>query len=179
MTLEEVEWVQKLKQGDQKAASSLLCHYRGRVVRLAARTLGRESEAEDVAQDAFIQAFRNIGSLHDNEAFSTWLYRIVVRLCVDRSRRFWWSREKTVERGLENRAAQSGEIETQIVTRQLLDKLSPVLRATLVLRLVEELEYEEISKILGIPVGTVKSRLAAARTQFRQLWREAGNETKL
>jgi RNA polymerase sigma-70 factor (ECF subfamily) len=64
------------------------------------------------------------------------------------------------------------------LVEQLLNKLSPANRATLVLRVVEGLEYEEISKILSIPVGTVRSRLCAARVQFRKLWREASQESE-
>jgi RNA polymerase sigma-70 factor (ECF subfamily) len=178
MTLEETEWVTRAKAGDERATACLIGRYRARVVRLAARTLHRSGDSEDVAQDAFIQAFRNLKNLKSDEAFSTWLYRIVIRMCIDRSRRFWWSKETPVDIDDERTQAAESSSDTKILVEQLLNKLSPANRATLVLRVVEGLEYEEISKILSIPVGTVRSRLCAARVQFRKLWREASQESE-
>lgn len=164
-------WVARARHRDETAYRWLLDHYRSRAVRLAAHVLRRDSEAEDVAQEAFIQAFRSLPSLSANGSFSTWLMRIVVRLCIDRLRAARWKRELYTDFQIEPGCAEgTGKIETRILVGQLLDRLTPPARAALVLRELEGMDYDQISRILGVPIGTVRSRLNSARAQFRQLW---------
>ncbi len=168
--LDERSWVARARVGDEAAFAWLLSRYRKRAVRLAAHVLRRDADAEDVAQDAFIQAFRNLRKLESDASFSTWLFRIVVRLSIDRTRSARWTRETGGDdvEGVELSSASA--IETRIVVEQLLDRLTPAVRAALVLREIEGLEYDEIAAVLAVPVGTVRSRLHAARAQFRELW---------
>lgn len=177
---EEVAWIARAKTGDEAAFRWLLARYRPHVMRLAAHVLRRESEAEDAAQDAFIRAFANIRSFRGQSRFATWLYRIVVRACLDRRRHARWQAETTEleeERiGAEDAVGPAGEVETRLLVEELLGQLSPPIRAALVLREIEGLDYSEIAQVLAIPVGTVRSRLAAAREQFRALWSEALRE---
>lgn len=176
---EEALWVARAQTGDQAAFRWLLARYRPNVLRLAMHVLRREGEAEDAAQEAFVRAFGSICSFRAQSRFSTWLYKIAVRVCLDKRRLARWDAESSPL--VEDRAAPeavetTGEIETRLLVEQLLSKLSPPIRAALVLREIEELEYSEIAQILGIPIGTVRSRLSAARAQFRALWAEALRE---
>lgn len=83
---EEAGWLSRARAGDEAAYRWLLDRYRARAVRLAAHVLRHEGEAEDVAQEAFVKAFRRLPSFRGEGRFSAWLFGIVVRLCLDRRR---------------------------------------------------------------------------------------------
>ena len=172
---EEAYWIRLARSGNESAFKWLLERYRSRAVRLASHILHGSGEAEDVAQEAFIRAFREIAHFREDSGFYTWLYRIVTRICLDRQRlsRF----KKETSHPIETCVSSDTNSDARLLVESLLDKLSPSMRATLVLRELEGLEYEEIAKILGVPVGTIRSRLNTARAQFRQLYTEAIKET--
>ncbi|HZP81783.1 MAG TPA: RNA polymerase sigma factor [Chthonomonadaceae bacterium] len=168
---EERAWLDRCAEGDERAIRWVLHRYRDRVVRLAAHVLHNSREAEDVAQEAFVKAFRQIGQFRGESGFYAWLYRIVVNLCLDRMRRKCVTAEMPLEDGaLPTLVAQSPDIDKCLAVTQILDSLTPPMRAALVLREVEGLEYAEIAAVLQIPVGTVRSRLNSAREQFRRRW---------
>lgn len=169
---EERRWVALCRLGDQTAVAHLIERHRNRLVRTASNILRDRHEAEDVAQDAFLKAFREIHRLRDDRAFAGYLYRICVRLCMDRLRlkRAQPSEFDRIE------DHEGGKIEDRVVIEKLLRVLPPDLRATLVLREIEQLSYEEVAEVMHVPVGTVRSRLHAARERFRKLWMEAVKE---
>jgi RNA polymerase sigma-70 factor (ECF subfamily) len=168
---EEREWLDRCAQGDERAIRWILHQYRDRVVRLAAHVLHNPREAEDVAQEAFVKAFRQVGQFRGESGFYAWLYRIVINLCLDRMRRKCSSSEMPLEEGVHvSQVALGPDVEKCIAVEQVLDSLTAPMRAALVLREVEGLEYAEIAAVLDIPVGTVRSRLNAAREQFRKRW---------
>lgn len=169
---EEAAWVSRARAGDETAYRWLLERYRARAVRLAAHVLRHEGEAEDVAQEAFIKAFRRLPSFRGEGRFSAWLFGIVVRLCLDRRRSARWTREVSEEIA-PLASAPADDPDMRLLMETLLDRLSPPMRAALILREMEGLDYDEIAQTLGIPVGTVRSRLHAARAQFRALWMAA------
>ncbi len=175
---EEALWLARARAGDEAAYRWLLGRYRARVVRLAAHVLRREGEAEDVAQETFLKAFRRLPSFRGEGRFSAWLFGIAVRLCLDRRRSARWAREvpedATPPPASPIPSAEAAD--TRLLVETLLDRLSPPMRAALVLREMEGLEYDEIAATLGVPVGTVRSRLHAARAQFRALWTAALKE---
>ena len=174
---EERRWIDLARAGDDRAFRWLLERYRSRVVRLAAHVTRRPDEAEDIAQEAFVRAFRGLRGFRGGSRFYTWLYRIVVRLCVERSRRRAWRSEAPGSSRLvavEDPGPCEGTAE-RVLVESLLWRLNPAMRAALVLRELEGLPYEEIARILAVPVGTIRSRLHAARAQFRALY-EAANE---
>ena len=174
---EESAWVARARAGEARAYRWLLSRYRDRAVRLAAHVLRRPDEAEDVAQEAFVKAFRNLNSFRGEGRFYTWLYHIVVRICLDRKRLARWDSEGTP---LDESAfiEHQSESNSRLLVETLLDQLTPPMRAALVLRELEGLEYEEIAKVLGIPIGTVRSRLNTARGLFRELWQAACREAE-
>jgi RNA polymerase sigma-70 factor (ECF subfamily) len=172
---EEREWLRRCREGDERAFRALLSRYRGRALYLAARMLGDGADAEDVVQEAFLRVFRSIRAFRGDARFHSWLYRIVVNLCLDRLR----SRPPCPTLSLDDdqhvlsppgTGSPDSAWETRLRVEALLARLSPELRATLLLREMGGLSYEEIARELRIPVGTVRSRLSAAREQFRRLW---------
>ena len=162
----ERQWVARCRKGDEDALTLLVAKHRARLIRTASNLLRDRHEAEDVSQEAFIKAFREIGKLRDDRAFSGFLYRICVRLCMDRLR---LKRVDTTEYDLTSTTV-NDEIEDRLLVQKLLDRMPYDLRTTLVLRELEQLSYEEIADSMGVPVGTVRSRLHAARLKFRSLW---------
>lgn len=175
--VEESGWLARAATGEEPAFRWLLNRHRTAVVRLAAHILGRPDEAEDVAQETFIRAFRGLRSFRGDSPFSTWLLHIAVRVCSERRRRKWWDAETPLD---EARPDPSGAdaTDTRLLVASLLDRLSPCSRAVLVLREMDGLEYEEIAQVMNVPVGTVRSRLHVARERFRQMWTEATREAE-
>lgn len=178
--VEETQWIERARAGDECAYRWILDRYRERVIRLATHILRQPDEAEDAAQEAFIRAFRKLDGFREDGRFSAWLFRITTRICLDRRRRrTWWADETGAPAAarLERATRDCSEaVVTELVVAALLDRLSPGVRAVLVLRELEGLEYSEIAAALGVPIGTVRSRLNSARSQFRILWLEAMRE---
>lgn len=172
IALQERQWVARCRAGDEAALGMLIARHRNRLLRTAANLLRDRHEAEDVSQEAFLKAFRELHKLRDDRAFSGFLYRICVRLCMDRLR---LKRAETAEfDSIEPH--QGGTVENRIVIEKLLAQLPAELRATLVLREMEQLSYEEVATVMNVPIGTVRSRLHTARERFRKLWVEAVGE---
>jgi RNA polymerase sigma-70 factor (ECF subfamily) len=169
---QERQWVERCRAGDQSSVGCLIAKHRNRLIRTATNLLRDRHEAEDVAQESFLKAFREITKLRDDRAFSGYLYRICVRLCMDRLR---LKRAELVEFD-SAQPHQGGAVENRVVIEKLLSQLAPELRTTLVLREMEQLSYEEVAEIMRVPVGTVRSRLHTARERFRKLWIEAIGE---
>lgn len=169
LKIDELACVARLRAGDETAMNIVVARHRERLIRVAANLLHDRHEAEDVAQDAFIKAFREIGKLRDDRAFSGYIYKICVRLCMDRIR----SRKPTAEAAERGEGGTDHRVETKILVHELLDSLPTEQKETLVLREMEQLSYDEVADILGIPVGTVRSRLHAAREKFRAVYLEA------
>ena len=172
LALEELQWIERCRHGDEAAMGALIAKHRTRLVRVAANVLRDSYEAEDVTQDAFLKAFRELHKLRDDCAFSGYIYRICVRLCMDRLRS-----RKTESMVVDTPEPSRGtQIETKVVIEDLLGELTPELRMTLVLREMEQLSYEEVADMMKVPVGTVRSRLHTARERFRDLWVSAIGE---
>lgn len=169
---EDALLLERCRLGNEDALRVMIDRHRGRLIRTAANILRDSNEAEDVAQDAFLKAFKELASLRDDRAFSGYIYRICVRLCMDRLR------ARRAEPGEFELADDhnGSEVENKVLVEKLLAQLSPDLRMTLVLREMEQLSYEEIAESLNVPVGTVRSRLHAARERFRTLWINATRE---
>lgn len=161
--------IARCQAGEREAFSLLLHRYRDRVVNLAYQLMNKREDAEDVAQDAFTQAFTSIKSFRGESQFFTWIYRITVNLCLQRRRR-----QRPEESTDEYELSTTQRVEDQVVTKMLvertLSRMSEPLRVALVLRDMQDLSYEEVAGVLNIPIGTVRSRLNEARRQFREAW---------
>ena len=169
---QERQWVARCREGDENALGMLIARHRNRLVRTATNLLRDRYEAEDVAQEAFLKGFRELPKLRDDRAFSGYLYRICVRLCMDRLR---LKRAELTEFD-SVQPHEGGAVENRVVIEKLLSQLPAELRTTLVLREMEQLSYEEVAEVMRVPIGTVRSRLHTARERFRKLWVEAVGE---
>ncbi|MDT4969627.1 MAG: hypothetical protein QOJ64_4364 [Acidobacteriota bacterium] len=167
---------QKAAKGDMSAFEELYRRHHRRVFSLCLRMTQNISEAEDLAQEAFVQLFRKIGSFRGESAFTTWLHRLTVNQVLMHFRKRSVRDEKTTEEGDTPDQAVLGTDNPnrmRVVDRIALDNaialLPPGYRTVFVLHDVEGYEHEEISKMLGCAVGTSKSQLHKARMKLRTL----------
>jgi RNA polymerase sigma-70 factor (ECF subfamily) len=137
--------------------------------------LQHKEDAQDAAQDVFLKAFRSLGGFKQDASLYTWLYRIGVNTCLDYRKK---SRPETLEDEsfVEDLPSFAPSPEHQYQSKEIgqaiqraLEKLSGDLRATIILKEIEELSYEEIAETLRISIGTVKSRISRAREELRRL----------
>lgn len=163
--------------GDQAAFGTLVAMHERVVFRTALAALGTREDAEDAAQEAFVMAWRRLAGFRGDSTFKTWLLTIAWRKALDRrrARRLWWSRQATAfgdddVSPLDDLTATDPTPERMAVSKDLADrakdeitKLTPKLRDALLLAASGEHRYEEIASLLGIPLGTVKWRVAEAR----------------
>jgi RNA polymerase sigma-70 factor (ECF subfamily) len=157
--------------------ASFVEKHRERVYRVAAHMVGAHEDADDVVQEAFLRAYRSLGRFRGDAAVETWLYRIVANVAVNhlrqrsRRRRFvgrLMRRPAAVARASESPAAQAEAVEVRAIVRDALDELSPDHRAVVVLFDLEGLTCAETARVLGVPEGTVRSRLHHARGRLRR-----------
>ncbi len=182
LDLEESRFIARLIARDERAFNELVLIYQARVFRLLLRMLGRRDEAEDMAQEVFVQVFKAVGTFRGDAKLSTWIYRIAVNLSKNRAK--YLKRRKTeaqdeyealAERSpmTEGGGVTSGDIarpdhlvegfELERCVQECITLLDPDFREVLILRDVEDLTYEEVCEVTGLPEGTVKSRLHRAR----------------
>ena len=135
--------------------------------RLAFRLLGDRHRMDDVLQEAYARAFRALPRFRGEASVATWLYRIVYNACLDDLRRSGARKEVSLEEWRETRAARSDDVEQRLDLEAALASLPVDLKGVVLLVDAEELSYEETAEILGIPAGTVASRLNRARGVLR------------
>jgi len=184
---DEADLIRRLQQRDEKAFVLCVRTYQDKVYGLIYRMLGNHAEAQDVAQEVFVTVFKSIDSFRGESKLSTWLYRISANHCKNRIKYLRRRAHKTTteldaqaERALQNTSGstlgegQAGPAEVlegaqleQIVQRAI-GKLEEEHRLLLLLRDVEEMSYEEIMQVTGLPEGTVKSRLHRARQALKE-----------
>jgi len=169
--------IQQVLAGRVESFGLLVQRYQDRLFNGMVPILRSEPEAEDIVQEAFVLAFTKLDSFQGNSAFFTWLYRIAYNLAISRLRRrrggvsLDSQREKTGFDLPDVSASPSSNLEQQErieLVHEALGKLSEEHRSILVLREMQELDYEAISEILDLPIGTVRSRLHRAREQLRE-----------
>ncbi|HXD34791.1 MAG TPA: RNA polymerase sigma factor [Pyrinomonadaceae bacterium] len=165
-------------KGDLKAFETLYERHHRRVYSLCLRMTQNGAEAEDLAQEAFIQLFRKIGSFRGESAFTTWLHRLTVNQVLMHFRKRSVKLERTTDegetpvqivRGTEN--PNSMPVIDRIALDNALKQLPPGYRSVFLLHDVEGHEHEEIARMLGVAVGTSKSQLHKARMKLRRILR--------
>jgi RNA polymerase sigma-70 factor (ECF subfamily) len=167
--------------GDRQGLDRLVLRHKDRIFNLCYRLLGEYADAEECAQETFIKVFRSVKGFRFESSFSTWLYTIAVNICKNRrnsaEHRFW---KRVIRFGQDSREPEGPEEfeiedpgpsplermtekEMQMMLESAVNSLSHDHRTVIVLRHVEGLSYEEITKITGYNIGTLKSKLARAR----------------
>jgi RNA polymerase sigma-70 factor (ECF subfamily) len=174
--------INQVIKGDHNAFGEIVELYKDKVYQICFRMLGNRQEAEDLAQEAFVRAFVNIRSFNIEMKFSTWLYRIATNLCIDRLRKkkpdYYLDAEVTGTEGLNmysqiasDMAMPEEEVESlelQETIQMEIMKLPEKYRSVIILKYIEELSLKEISEILDLPVGTVKTRIHRGREALRK-----------
>ncbi len=192
---EEAQFVARLVARDESAFNELVITYQRRVFALVFRMLGRREEAEDLAQEVFVQVFKAIDQFRGDSKLSTWIYRIAVNLCKNRAKylsrrhandqddvdamadRLPFSAAKGVSVGGISRPDELVEgMQLEVVVKRAIAQIEPEFREVLILRDVEDMSYEEIAEVTGLADGTVKSRIHRARAQLRTLVEKAMGE---
>jgi RNA polymerase sigma-70 factor (ECF subfamily) len=186
---EEVELLERSRRGDHEAYGRLIRSYQDLVYGLVSRMVRDPELAEELTQDAFLKAFRNLSAFRGEAKFSTWLYRITVNLCRDHlgslaSRRR--NRELSLDSpelgGLEPAAGLAGPDqemeagETAADFQAGLDGLAPMYREAFLLRHQEGLDYQEIAGVLEITVSNAKVRVHRAREMLMEVLRSRGHD---
>ena len=166
------------QDGDRAALDRLLRRHHDRIHALCRRICGNDADAEDATQEALIAVVRGLGRFDGRAAFATWSYRIATNACLDELRR----RRRRPDPGLPDLERVTGgdvpsldtTVTDQLVVDAALADLPPEFRAAVVLRDVCRLDYAEISDVLGIPPGTVRSRIARGRAALARGLTPAG-----
>lgn len=163
---EEHDLVAQACGGNQLAFASLVDRYGPAVLSLCYASTLNPSDAEELAQDVFLAAWRGLGRFRGDSAFSTWLFSLARNACVDRARRAASRPRLASEREQQDAVAPSGDEEDRRTARAIFEvaaRLSAPLRQAMLLRDVQGLSYEEIAALQDVPIGTVRSRISAAR----------------
>lgn len=184
--LETAALVKQSQAGDLAAFEGLVTIYQHRVYSLACQLTKNSDDAQDLAQEAFIRAFRSMGSFRLESDFGTWLHRITVNIFLNSRKKKSNQESVSLDAPLQTGdgevqreiAATTGDplatveqLEVRREIRDALSQLSEEHRAVLVLREIQEYSYEEIAQALGCTLGTVKSRLNRARKIMQSLLR--------
>jgi RNA polymerase sigma-70 factor, ECF subfamily len=187
---EEAALVAELRAGSEEAFSWLITRYHQPIYSLLVRTVRDPSDAADLTQDVFVKIFRGIGSFHGESSLRTWIYRIALHEGLNQRR--WWRRHKQQEVTIEAQTVDNESGEPARLKEMLVDpgespyemathtearerveaalrQVPEPFRMTLILRDIEGFVYEEVAEMLGVNLGTVKSRLVRGRACLRLL----------
>jgi RNA polymerase sigma-70 factor (ECF subfamily) len=179
----DAQLVERCLSGQDAAWEELVKLHTRRVYSICYRFTNSDAEAQDLSQDVFMRVFKNLKSFRAGEGlFVVWLTRLTRNLLIDHYRRTRLERAtESIEdqaRAIEESTAMVGRADGMLAGREAsellqtaLQKLSPELRETVILRDLEELEYREIAQVLNVPEGTVKSRLNRGRAELARVLR--------
>ena len=185
----EQQLVSRAKAGDDEAFARLMRDNEKRIYNLTLRMTGNPDDAMDLAQEAFLNAWRGLKFFKGDSAFSTWVYRLASNACIDFLRRK--KRRQDISAPMpvgaedasppdipDDRFRPEQELERQELRQAVsagLEQLSDEHRQVLVMREINGLSYQEIADVLDLEAGTVKSRIARARNSLRKILLESGN----
>lgn len=176
MCNKDKELLKRALAGDISAFEELVASNEKRIYNLCYRMMKNDQDAQDMAQEALIKAWKNLRNFNLKAAFSTWLYRIAVNTCLDELRKrknSAQSIEELKEKGHLIEDEKSGSFSENSDLKQELsramDKLDPNEKIIIVLKDVQGYSYEEIGEILNCPVGTVRSRLSRSRKKLAEI----------
>src|SRR6516162_4440863 len=182
--LDDQRLIELLRVGDERAYEELLTRFQQPVYTLSLRLLNDEGEASDVVQEVFLKVFRNIGHFRGQSSLKTWIYRITVNEAHNARR--WFFRHRRAEVELDKAPEDARNLkeiipdgsrspfdeafsrEQHVMIEAALERINPIFREAVVLRDITDLAYEEIAEVLGVSLGTVKSRILRGREALRE-----------
>jgi RNA polymerase sigma-70 factor (ECF subfamily) len=168
--------IQRCLRGDQGAWELIVRQYWRKVFNIAYKFVGKHDEAEDLTQDIFMKIFKSLGTFDRRANFQTWLISVSRNLCIDHYRSVRKERE-TIDRGVDANEltpastdpgpmAALEQRDRVTLLRHALAQLPDTLRTAVLMRDIQEMSYQEIADKLGLPEGTVKSRINRGRTEL-------------
>ncbi len=180
--MDDAALVERIRSGDRYAFNLLVWKWEKPIYNMALRVLGSEEDAAEICQEVFIKAYMHIHEFRGDARFSTWLYRIAINCCHNHLRQRRRQRRLQARvpdfKGADLDAAVVPDAETVVHQAQLVDRIHRALQAlpedqrlVVELRVMHELSVEEVAHVMGIPEGTVKSRLYYAVKRLRELLR--------
>jgi RNA polymerase sigma-70 factor (ECF subfamily) len=189
MSGNEKKLVEKAKSGDIGAFEKLIEGHQKKVFNIALRMIGNYDEASELAQEAFLRAFKSIKSFKGDSLFSTWIYKITTNVCLDEIRRKKKKKLISLDEDIEHdgsefkrqikddspgpeSVAENNELKRMV--KESINLLPGDYKVVLVLRDIQGFSYEEISRILNCPTGTVKSRINRARQALKKILQKNG-----
>ncbi|MFV0313919.1 MAG: RNA polymerase sigma factor [Anaerotignum sp.] len=181
--LEDKQFISKAKQGDMAAFEELILQHEKMVYNVALRMMNHSEDAKDISQEVFIKAYRNISNFDERSTFSTWIYRITTNTCIDEMRKrkgkqtfsldnefegeeSSWKREVADDADTPEKSLLKKEEKNEIL--MAMEGVSEEYKMVFILRDIQGLSYEEISDILDLTLGTVKSRISRARKNIKE-----------
>ncbi len=187
ISFEDSALVERVRKGDMQAFGSLVAKYQDRIYNLVMRMCGRPADAEELTQQAFLRALERIAQFRGRSEFYTWLFRIAANLTISHRRRGGRVRFQSLSGDAEYGSTQADVLTASVARRrnaapeaeamasetrhrvlEALEGLDDDFRLVVVLCDVEDMNYARAAEVLGVPVGTVKSRLHRARCILRQ-----------
>lgn len=167
---QEIFWVLRAQAGDREALDELLKLVQEPLYRYIVSLVSSRALAEDILQEVFILIYRKLTWLREPELFRPWAYRIATREAfkhLKRERR--WTESSVDESALEDLPAPERDVLTPELMTQLVEQVSPASRAVIVLHYLHDMQLDEVADVLGLALGTVKSRLAYGLGSLRKL----------
>ena len=173
----DLSLVERFRRGDRGAFDRIVAKYRRDVYRVARRMTGNHEDADDVSQETFLRAYKALSGFRGDASLKTWLFRIAVNLSINAGRSKSIRRESDEDPELEYDAQRhgpsAGEIllergEEELRVRRAVDHLPPRQRQVVILRIYEELKFQEIADLLEAPIGTVKANFFHAMNNLRK-----------
>lgn len=171
--------IRQATKGDAYAFEQLMRRHESRMYAVAVRMCGNREDAQDCVQDAMLRVYRALDRFKGQSSFSTWVYRITMNTCLDELRRRKVRASTSLDTLLESGWSPSDETDTperhalrseqRTALAKAIAELPEDMRSAIVLRELQGLSYEEISDVLSVNVGTIKSRISRGREKLRQL----------
>lgn len=189
---EEQELVQRAKDGDEDAFAQLVTEHEKRIFNLCRRLTGNPEDGAELAQEAFLNAWRGLGRFQGESSFSTWLYRLASNACIDFLRKEKRRQNISMTVSLDDEEGEGGrqaelpdqryapeqcleQAELRRAIARGLEQISVEHKQILIMREINGLSYAEIGDVLDLEEGTVKSRIARARLALRKVLEDEGN----
>ncbi len=179
--------IARFQNGDEYAFDEIVNRYKDRLLNFVFRFIGQIDESEDIVQDTFLKVYKNKNSYENIARFSTWIYTIAGNLAKTELRKRKRRRIFSISKmGIDDKefelssTARTPEENTESIFNEkiihnAIQKLPDKFRTVIILRDIQELSYDEISKIIGVPLGTIKSRVNRARLKLRELLKDFKN----
>jgi RNA polymerase sigma-70 factor (ECF subfamily) len=186
IAFEDAALVERCRKGELGAFGALVAKYQDRVYNLILRMVGRQADADELAQETFLKALEKIGQFRGASGFYTWLFRIAANLAISHRRRGGRIRFRPLESDADGEGGLGDAVTSQMASlrqpapdstaiaeetrrrvTEALEELDDEFRVVVVLRDVEDMDYAQIAQVLEVPVGTIKSRLHRGRCMLR------------